>query len=119
MTRAWDKVATACQWTALLVCLVLWLQGHPPAHAQDGTSSANTVQGLYLKEAISENNMAQLRAEQNATSLAVQTQDGRIRELEKAIASIDAKSTIFDPFIVALMLGNLSITAWKKKKSEA
>ena len=119
MKTAADKVTAVCQWTALLVCLVLCLQGHPPARGQDGTSSANTVQGLYLKEAITEQNMAQARAEGNANTLAIQAQDTRLREVEKAIASIDAKSTIFDPFIVALMIGNMSLTAWKKKKSEA
>lgn len=118
MTTAWDKVSRALLWTAFLTCLVFCIQGHPPAHAQDGTSSANTVQGLYLKEAITENNMAQLRAEQNATSTSMQTQDVRIRELEKSFASIDAQLKIFGPFLIALMGGNIFITL-KKKKSEA
>lgn len=114
-----DKLSKACIWTAFLLSFVLCIQGRPPAHAQDGTSSANTVQGLYLKQALAENNMAQLRAEQNATATAVQVEDGRIREMEKGIASIDAKATIFEPFLIALMCGNLAISAWKKKKAEA
>lgn len=118
MYIAWDKVSRALIWTAFLTCLVFCIQGYPPAHAQDGTSSANTVQGLYLKEALAENNMAQLRAGQNSNSLSIQSQDVRIRDLEKDFSSIDAKLSIFGPFLMALMGGNIFITL-KKKKPDA
>ena len=117
MTTAWDKASRALLWTAFLTCLVFCLQGRPPAHAQDGTSSANTVQGLYLKEAINENNMAQMRAESNANTASISAQDVRIRELEKSFSSMDAQMKIYGPFLIALMGGNIFIT-WKKKKAE-
>lgn len=118
MNNAWDKASRVLLWTALLTCLVFCIQGHPPARAQDGSDSANTVQGLYLKEAINENNMAQMKADSNANTSAIQAQDVRIRDLEKGYSSMDTKFSIYGPFLSALMLGNMFIV-WKKKKLEA
>lgn len=114
METAWDKVGKALLYTAFFLALVFCLSGHPPAHAQDGTSSANTVQGLYIKEALEEKDIAQNQAQENANSLALAAQDIRLRELENGFARTDTKMTIFGAFLTLMIGGNIIIT-WRKK----
>jgi hypothetical protein len=115
MSIAWDKVSRAFLWTSFLLTLALCIQGKPPAYAQDGTSSANTVQGLYLKEALEEKDLAQIQAESQSNTTALGGQDLRIRELEKGFAQIDIELKIFFVLLTALMGGNIVITYSKKK----
>lgn len=117
MNIAWDKVSKALVWTSFLLCLVLCLQGRPPARAQDGSQSANTVQGLYLKEALEEKDLAQTQAQEQANTASIGAQDLRIRELEKGFAQIDIELKIFFVLLTALMGGNIAITYRKKQQT--